>query len=1054
MASFSSCLGVLLVACATLVAAGSPLPPYRLQVNGLQDGAVTAPGLITVRASDIAAPRLSWVVAHGARAQTVFAHRVRVYDAASQVLVWDARHTFVSGVNASTAIVSDGTTTPRPLSVSYTGPALTPDTTYEWEVTWTDGVGRESAPSKRATFHTAPADWSNSQWIGGNAGMYRKEFQLATSTNAATVLHVSGLGFFQAYVNGKRVGSDKLVGAWTTFAKQATYFTYDVSDLVTSGSNAVGVLVGRGWRNKESFPPKSFPSACDSNERMLRLELVSQGKPVLGTDTTWSMSSAGPITSDSVYDGETYDATKEQPGWAEAGFKASGDWSNATVVSCYNPSMEPISIPTIQTFTENKPKRFLHPKSGTTVVDFGDNLSGFCRLKVKGPKGTTVTLRHAEVLQHPPYGPVDGNVYMGNLRSAKATDTYTLRGDPNGETWEPHFTYHGFQYVEVTGYPGNLTEDSLTQVHFRTANPVKSSFNSSSTTLNAIQLNALLGQGSNSMSVPTDCDQRDERLGWMGDAGLSADTFAINYDVTAFQNNYVQNMVVEMIGGSLPDTVPFSRYGNRPADPSWSAAFPQNLYVQYSLAGNLDLARRYWTELGSYLDEIVAQKNKAGGFAKWKPSYGDWVPAGKKVPGEVCSAANLIVNVEQALALAQALKATSNATQLASLKASLVAEFNTAFFDASKKCWSDCGQSSYALAAACGAAAAAGVSNATVASALAHDVASNQNHVTVGIIGAKSLFPVMSSGGQHAAAVDLAEVVTFPSWGYMLFNTVEPATTSLWELWDGPTQGPGMNSRNHHMFSSLSAWLVQRVGGVVMQGDERVGVELEACSVAGVSRATTTVRSHRGDVHLSYARHGGVQCLKLPETRSAQRPLARAAVDNDAATVLDCGEHGGIVASVDIAVFGVAPAEGTCGAFVDAATGVDVSRSVAALCVGRRSCMLPSSADAWADNEAATPKQSSGSAEAHNPRSLVVQVTCTEPNRVVVEAALPPATTGTLRVPHAYWTAADGSMPVVCDHQENSTAAVPHAQTADHVVVELASGTHHLDLSTPTTARC
>ena len=200
------------------------------------------------------------------------------------------------------------------------------------------------------------------------------------------------------------------------------------------------------------------------------------------------------------------------------------------------------------------------------VVDFGNNLAGWTKLSVSGPAGTKVTMRHAEVLQHPPYGPMDGNIYVGNLRSALATDTFILKG-VGIEVYEPHFTYHGFRYVEISGYPGTLTFDDVTQVHFRTQAPVRVQFNTSSVILNVIQNNLIRGQGSNLMSVPTDCDQRDERLGWMGDASLSADSFAINYDVRAFQDNYLRNMVdSQPSDGSLPDVVPEYRYGGRPAD--------------------------------------------------------------------------------------------------------------------------------------------------------------------------------------------------------------------------------------------------------------------------------------------------------------------------------------------------------------------------------------------------------------------------------------------------------------------------------------------------------
>ena len=395
------------------------------------------------------------------------------------------------------------------------------------------------------------------------------------------------------------------------------------------------------------------------------------------------------------------------------------------------------------------------------VVDFGENLSGWVKLFVKGKAGTTVTLRHAEVLQHPPYGPANGEIYTGNLRTAQATDVYILKGDPNGEIFEPHFTYHGFQYVEVIGYPGTLTADNITQIHFRTLSRVRTTFNSSSPILNAIQINALKGQGSNMMSVPTDCDQRDERLGWMGDADLSADSFAINYDFAAFQDGFLLNMAdAQPNDGSLPDVVPFMRYGGRPGDVSWSAALPQNVYVRYKVNGDLQPAQRFWGVLSSYFDNLASQFQKAeGNFQKWNTPYGDWVPAGPKVANQLCTGFNYIVNARQMIELATALNRTADAQKYAALVSQLTEAYNAAFYHQDRNCWDNCVQSAYAMSLVAGVAPQS--AQAPALNALINDIVTTQkNHVTVGIIGAKALFSILQSTGHVQIGVDLAEQTT------------------------------------------------------------------------------------------------------------------------------------------------------------------------------------------------------------------------------------------------------------------------------------------------------
>ena len=359
--------------------------------------------------------------------------------------------------------------------------------------------------------------------------------------------------------------------------------------------------------------------------------------------------------------------------------------------------------------------------------------------------------------------------------------------------------------------------------------------------------------------------------------GLSADSMALNFDTASFTDNYLQLIADAQstrATGDIPDVVPFMRYGNDPADPSWSDALPTLVYVRYAIDGDLTPASLFWDQLLEYMQNLADQLNKAGGMVNWRGSYGDWVPAkASDKPSTALTNANAYINgVQHMMELADALG--KDMTPWATLKSSLIEQLNKAFYHADTGCWDNCGQSSYAIALSTGAAAALGsnVTDTAVKQLVTNIVSTNLNHVTVGIIGAKLLFPMLTAHAQHEVAVSLAEQVSYPSWGYMLYNPTEPAVGSIWELWNAPTQGPGMNSRNHHMFSSLSQWLIQSVGGLsgvqpTHEGTCQAKITMRAAAALGVSQATTRIASPRtcagGDIEWMYQRHGGIQCLKV-----------------------------------------------------------------------------------------------------------------------------------------------------------------------------------------------
>lgn len=638
------------------------------------------------------------------------------------------------------------------------------------------------------------------------------------------------------------------------------------------------------------------------------------------------------------------------------------------------------------------------------VVDFGENLSGWCELKTRGgTSGMQITLRHAEVLQHPPYGPADGNIYVGNLRSAKATDVFILKGQAE-EIFEPHFTYHGFRYVEVTGYPGKLSPDDITQIHFRTNVKQRTHFNSSSPILNHIQLAALMGQGSNLMSLPTDCDQRDERLGWMGDSSLSAESMSLNYDLAAFTDNWLRDIVDEQgKDGDLPDTVPYARYGHRPSDPSWSAALPNNLWARYDIDGDVGPAGLYWDQLMLYFDDIAAQIKKAGSLKKWPASYGDWVPAGPKVSNQVPAAFNYIDNLKQSFIMAKALGKYADEQKLRDTHASIITNYNNEFYNKKNICWDNCGQSSYALSVMAGAVNETIVANVT--SKFVNDIVNtHKNHVTVGIIGAKALFPALCTLGKKQVAVDLAEQTSYPSWGYMLYNDVEPATTSLWELWNSPTQGPGMNSRNHHMFSSISKWIVQTIGGI--EGSlckANQAIRFHAAPAQGISWSSLKIESSCGLFKHKYRRHGGTQCSKIAVSTSSSSEA-----------ILDCGSRGGWIEKIEFASLGMP--DGGCGNFKinRLCHFPNTINVVEKMCIHKQSCRIPSDFDFWNMAKCDMGEAQNSSAYA-NPHRLFLQAKCSKASSIDAHIHVPVGTRAHVILPR--YELATGTVRIINEDQ-------------------------------------
>lgn len=626
-----------LLLCVALAAAASaaPLAAANLRVEYLSRGV-----------TESRAPRFSWEPVSFDRGAVQASYHIMV-SALGGALVWD------SGIVASAEAAH----------VAYAGTPLTSDTTYNYTIEWTDGTGATAPPSSGvfATGLLTQAEWATADWIGCpdshalTFNQIRTELALGLAPGATIVqarAYLSALGYASLRVNGD--WAPHFSGAhprndpgWTTYEVRALYSTYDLTNVLSAtGPNAFAIALGNGWGSIGPSPGNNSALgdyAPSRRTRMLVSVRDSTGKTTtFGTTAggffrgaaTW-MCGAGAQLYDNVYNGVTYDARLETTGWDAPGFNAAGNWTSAALKADPGGATPTImstqAMPPISVQAEIDAIAMWQPVPGTTVFDFGQNFAGFVRLTLPAPvaPGVTITLRHAEVLQHPPYGPRDGSIYVGNLRSAKATDTYTTRGSTGAaEVWEPQFTYHGFRYVELTGL-ADPSLDTVKGLFIRTGVELGGAlaFPATAQPLNQLAHAVQWGIGCNLMSVISDCPQRDERKGWMGDSGLSLSPTHYTYSMGAMYTMWAQNIRDSQLNprdehpvGSVPDTVPHT-FGSYPSDPAWGTAYPGVVYSTWRMLGDTRIAADHYDNLALYIDFMMSRVN-ASGIAKLYQSYG------------------------------------------------------------------------------------------------------------------------------------------------------------------------------------------------------------------------------------------------------------------------------------------------------------------------------------------------------------------------------------------------------------------------------------------------
>jgi alpha-L-rhamnosidase len=829
---------------------------------------------------DVKSPRLSWNVEGEGRGIRQSAYQILVSSSAALLAknkgdLWD-----------SGKVLSSQT-----VHIVYNGKPLASRTCCFWKVRAWDGKDEASSWSANASWTMGllkKADWKG-KWISMEtellkklsglsdlaeqippAPYLRKSFGVSKKVERAT-LYATARGIFDIEVNGKKVSKDVFAPEWTDYYSRIQYRTYDVTGLVAKGGNAIGVILGDGWyAGYVGWQEKRGRYGLQTSlMAQLEIEYADSSTETVVTDKSWK-TAIGPMQSSDFMMGETYDARVEMPGWSSDGYDDSR-WHKVEVVKAPEaPLVWQASEPVMVT-EEIRPVKLTRPQPGVYVYDIGQNIAGFVRLKVKAPAGTTIRIRHAERLNP------DGTIYTANLRRAKATDTYICMGK-GIEIYQPRFTFHGFQYVEITGIPLKPDLNTVTALAINSATPVAGTFECSDKLINRLYKNITWGQRGNFISVPTDCPQRDERLGWMGDAQVFIETAACNMDVAAFFTKWMMDVQdAQDPQGRFPDIAPrlredgnFTGLDKLRASPAWADAgviVPWSIYRRYA---DSRIIERHWpamTKWMNWLEEVNPEYLRVNELSN---NYGDWlcIPAdesfGTTSPmKELLATAFWAFDAKCMADMAAATVSKDEVKRYLELFLKVRQKFQQTYVEPGGKLKIET-QTAYLLALAFD--LLQREDRPSAAARLVENLKNNGWHLSTGFIGIRLLNPVLTEMGYADVAYRLLTNKTYPSWLY----PVTHGATTIWERWDGWTAEKGfgdarMNSFNHYSLGSVGQWLFSDVAGIAcdkaVAGFERITIKPHVGG--GLKFARATYNSIRGPISTSWKLTGDKLALDV-----------------------------------------------------------------------------------------------------------------------------------------------------------------------------------------------
>jgi alpha-L-rhamnosidase len=779
--------------------------------------------LVSPLAIDTREPRLSWMIESDVRGTKQTAYQIIVASSASNLAnnqsdLWDTGK-----------VVSNQT-----IQIAYQGKPLQSRQACFWKVRVWNEQDKPSVWSTSAQWTMGlleSSDWS-AQWIGDklpsietvSATMLRRAFKLNQKVKRA-IIYGSALGVYELRINGQRVGDQLLAPEYTDYHTRTEYQAYDATALLRAGDNCIGVTVGDGWYaggiGLAQALVKKTRNIYGDHPRFiaqLEIELADAQKERIVTDAAWRTTREGPIRSSDILDGEAYDARREMAGWDAPGFDDHA-WQTADVAANINTRLVAQPNEPIRVTREIKPISINEPKPGVYVFDMGQNMVGWCRLQARGAAGATVKLRHAEMLSP------DGTIYTDNLRIARQTDTYTMHG-VGVESYEPHFTYHGFRYVEVTGLANKPPSDALTGRVFHSAMAETGGFESSDATLNKLWQNVLWTQRGNMHSIPTDCPQRDERMGWMGDIQIFVGTGIFNMDMAAFFTKWMRDVRdAQAEDGRFADfsPQPFGKDKIFTGVPGWGDAgivVPWRVWQNYGdkrmLAENFDAATRWVEFIRGSNPDLLWTKRRGNDYGDWLNSdtfiYEGFPRKGGQVPKEVFATMMFAYATDLLSRMATVLGKADDAKKYGALFDDIKAAFNKAYVSDDGHIQGDT-QAGYALALHFD---LLPVKLRPAAFKYMLDgIAKYNGHMSTGFHSTYRMMLELTRAGHNEVAYNLINNRTFPSWGY----SIENGATTIWERWDGYVKGrgfqnKGMNSFNHYAIGAVGEWMYRVILGV------------------------------------------------------------------------------------------------------------------------------------------------------------------------------------------------------------------------------------------------
>jgi len=680
----------------------------------------------------------------------------------------------------------------------------------------------ESSWSEAAFFETgfySASEWK-AQWIRSAfdqkeepdpSPYFRKEFNLSKKVKKARV-YTSSIGIYELYLNGERAGNEYLTPGWTSYKNRIQYQVYDVTDFVNQGNNAIGFVLGNGWvRHFKSNIHADAYFQHLAGIVQLEIEYTDGTQKTILTDDSWK-STTGPILSSTLYDGESYDARKEMSGWSNAGFVDS-NWKGTTIL---NQSTDILvgsqGVPVIKN-EEIKPVKIWQNDKGEVIADMGQNMVGWIKLKIKGPKGTKITLKHAEVLDQ------EGNFYTENLREASQLIEYILKGEGE-EIYEPHFSFMGFRYLLLEGFPDMPDNENITGIVVHSHIPTTGSFECSNPLINQLQNNIQWGQKGNFVDIPTDCPQRDERLGWTGDAQAFATTACFNMYTPAFYKKWLKDLALDQDDkGRIPWVVPNNLGENSTGACGWADAGVIVPWIVYQYYGDKTILEDQYESMKAWVEY---QRKTAGDSYLWNTDwhFGDWLAyipedtrgyPGATTDKDLLATAFFAHSTNLLQQTAEILGKSEDAKDYAQLFENIKLAFNREFVTEKGRLSSNT-QTAYAVALYFN--LLPGGEKEMAAKRLADDVR-KFGHITTGFLGTPYINHVLSEYGYNDEAYMLLNRTEYPSWLY----PVTRGATTIWERWDGikpdgSFQDASMNSFNHYAYGAVGDWMYRTIAGI------------------------------------------------------------------------------------------------------------------------------------------------------------------------------------------------------------------------------------------------